>query len=59
VSAPVLTGDPRSDRALVALARLLAEIAVNARAGDDRPAQQPIERPRRAAALSQGEQSPK
>ncbi len=26
---PVLTGDPRTDRALVALARLLAEIAAN------------------------------
>lgn len=34
---PVLTGDPRTDRALIALTRLLAEIAANPRAEAPKP----------------------
>ncbi len=33
-SAPVLTGDPRTDRAFLTLARLLVEIAANPSAPD-------------------------
>ena len=40
-AAPVLTGDRRTDRVLLALARLLAEIATTASAAAEGPAAAP------------------
>ena len=41
-ASPALTGDRRTDRALLALARLLAEIATTASAAAEGPAASPI-----------------
>ena len=54
-SAPVLTGDPRTDRALVSLARLLLEIAAGVPAADSARAGAPAAAPREDGCRPEGD----